>query len=60
MKPTHEQVQRYLLAAERTTVDLAVATWARGVLEREVLRGERDRLSSLPKPKPERHVYHTR
>ena len=58
MKPTHEQVQRYLLAAERTTVDLAVATWARSVLEREVLRSERDQLS--PPPKPERLVYHTR
>lgn len=57
MKPTHDQVQRYLLAAERTTADPAVAAWARRVLEAAAEQG--CGRVSLP-PKPERLVYHTR
>ena len=60
MRPTREQLQHYLRAAERSTVDAETAAWARGVLESTMLRAEReDRRESLP-PRPERVVYHTR
>ena len=60
MRPTRGQLQRYLLAAERASVDAETAAWVRGVLESTMLRAEReDRRTSLP-PKPERIVYHTR
>lgn len=60
MRPTLDQLQSYLGAAERGPVNPETAAWARRVLEDALQREERaDRVASLP-PKPERHVYHTR
>ncbi len=59
MRPTLDQLQSYLGAAERGPVDRSTAAWARRVLEEALQRADRaDRIS--PAPKPERVVYHTR
>ncbi len=60
MRPTLDQLQSYLGAAERGPVNPSTAAWARKVLEDALQRAQRaDRAHSLP-PSPERHVYHTR
>lgn len=60
MRPTLDQLQSYLGAAERGPVKPETAAWARKVLEDALQRAQQaERRSSLP-PKPERHVYHTR
>lgn len=60
MKPTRDQMQRYLLSAERAPVDATTAAWARRVLEDALQRAERaDRLSPVL-PEPKRVAYHTR
>lgn len=61
MRPTLDQLQSYLGAAERGPVNPETAAWARKVLEDALQRAERAERSrpSLP-PSPERHVYHTR
>lgn len=60
MKPTRDQLQHYLLAAERGPVDKATATWARRVLEDALQREERAHRASPVPPEPKRLVYHTR
>ncbi len=60
MRPSRDQVQRYLLAAERATTEYPVAAWVRGVVEGALLRAEREDLRTSLPPRPERFVYHTR
>lgn len=61
MKPSRDQLQHYLLTAERGPVDAQTATWARRVLEDALLRAERaDRVRPSLSPSPERHAYHVR
>jgi hypothetical protein len=60
MRPTNDQLQRYLLSAERAPVEAETAAWARRVLEDALQRAQRaDRAHSLP-PRPEPMTWHTR
>lgn len=60
MRPTLDQLQSYLGAAERGPVKPETAAWARKVLEDALQRAQRaDRAHSLP-PRPEPMTWHTR
>jgi hypothetical protein len=61
MKPTRDQLQRYLLSAERGPVSHETAVWARRVLEDAIQREEHaDHARPSLLPEPRRYIYHTR
>lgn len=61
MRPTLDQLQSYLGAAERGPVKPETAAWARRVLEDALQRADRaDKVRPSLPPSPARHVYHTR
>lgn len=60
MKPTRDQLQHYMLSAERGSANPATAAWARWVLEEAMQRAERADRNQVALPAPQRIAYHTR